>query len=67
VNDSGEISGYYADATGVLHGFIYSKGAFAEVDVAGSSGTELTRIKNLGAITGVFSDALSESHGMKGH
>jgi hypothetical protein len=67
VNDGGEISGYYQDATGFFHGFIYSKGAFAEVDVAGSSGTELAHIRNQGAITGVFSDVLSENHGMKGH
>ena len=68
VNDKGEVAGFYQDATSMYHGFIYTDGAFSQVDVIGAvGGTELSRIKNSGAITGVFIDALTEAHGMKGH
>ncbi len=68
VNDKGEVAGFYQDATSLYHGFIYTGGAFSEVDVFGAvGGTQLSRIKNSGAITGVFIDALTEAHGIKGH
>ena len=69
INDSGEVAGYYQDAALVNHGFIYANGVFSRVDVTGGSGTELTRITNQGAITGLYLDSstVSESHGIRGH
>jgi hypothetical protein len=55
INDTGEIPGFYSDAAGDTHGFIYAGGAFNTVDVAGVRGTQLTRIKNGGPITGLVS------------
>jgi probable HAF family extracellular repeat protein len=66
INDTGEIAGVYTDAAGTLHGFIYAGGAFSTVDVAGARGTQLTRIKNDGLITGVSIDALNGQHGLIG-
>ena len=51
---------------GNSHGFVYAEGAFSTVDVAGARGTQLTRIKNGGAVTGVYTDALNEQHGLIG-
>ena len=39
---------------------------FSTVDVAGARGTQLTRIKNGGTVTGVYTDALNEQHGLIG-
>ena len=41
-------------------------GAFSTVDVAGASGTQLTRIKNVGPVTGYYIDAINEFHGLTG-
>jgi probable HAF family extracellular repeat protein len=67
INDAGEISGSYFDGISSSHGFIYSDGAFTRIDVVGANGTALGRIRNNGVITGNFTDALSEIHGLKGH
>ncbi len=64
INDAGEIAGFYSDAGGNAHGFIYADGAFSTVDVAGAHGTQLIRIKNGGQVTGIYTDALSEIHGL---
>jgi probable HAF family extracellular repeat protein len=66
INDTGEITGYYTDAAGSTHGFVYAGGAFSTVDVAGARDTQLTRIKNEGAVTGVYTDALTGQYGLIG-
>jgi hypothetical protein len=66
IDDNGEIAGFYNDAAGNTHGFVFAGGAFNTVDVAGARGTQLTRIKNDGSVTGGFTDALSEQHAMIG-
>jgi probable HAF family extracellular repeat protein len=66
INDAGEIAGYYSDAAGNSHGFIYADGAFSTVDVAGARSTLLTRMKNGGPITGICSDAVNGIHGLIG-
>jgi hypothetical protein len=66
INDTGEIAGSYNDAAGITHGFIYAGGAFSTVDVAGARGTQLTRVKNGGPVTGVCTDALTGQHGLTG-
>jgi hypothetical protein len=58
--------GAYFDAAGDTHGFIHASGAFSTVDVAGARGTQLTRIKNGGPVTGVCTDALTGLHGLTG-
>lgn len=50
----------------ISHGFIFSGGAFSTVDVVGARSTQLTRIKNDGAITGTYSDAVNGQHGLTG-
>ncbi|HEX3284137.1 MAG TPA: hypothetical protein VHT50_05635 [Mycobacterium sp.] len=55
-----------ATPTGVGHGFVLAGGVFSTVDVAGARGTQLTRIKNSGQVTGVCFDVLNGVHGVVG-
>ena len=55
-----EIAGYYRDIAGTNHGFIYASGALSTVDVAWVRSTQLTRVKNGGEVTGIYTDALNE-------
>jgi probable HAF family extracellular repeat protein len=64
INDNGDIAGWYNDAAGKTHGFVYADNNFSTVDVAGASATQLTRIKNWDQVTGLYTDALSENHGL---
>jgi hypothetical protein len=59
---------FFSTATfgGNIHGFVYAGAAFSTVDAAGARGTQLTRIKNSGAVTGVYTDALTGQHGLIG-
>ncbi len=66
INDSGEISGYYNDATNMSHGFVFTGGAYSQVDVAGAKGTMLARIKNDGEVVGACNDALGGQQGIFG-
>ena len=62
VNDAGEISvSSFADASDNLHGFLYSKGIFNQVDVPGALDTALYHIPSKGApISGFFIDQKKE-------
>jgi hypothetical protein len=45
---------------------VLAGGVFSTVDVAGARGTQLTRIKNSGQVTGVCFDVLNGVHGVVG-
>lgn len=71
VNDSGAITGHYADASGLYHGFLRSPGGeFFTFDAPGAStlagggnGTVPKSINAAGAITGHYADAQAVVHG----
>jgi hypothetical protein len=64
INASGEIAGYYTDASNVSHGFVRaSGGTITAFDVPGSSGTVAVSINDSGAVAGYYSDAKGASHG----
>ncbi|MGA8432007.1 MAG: hypothetical protein WB729_19440 [Candidatus Sulfotelmatobacter sp.] len=67
INDMGVVAGYYSDASGVLHGFLYSAGTYNTVDVPGAAATELTRPKKGSLVDGVFIDGKNETHGVYAH
>jgi hypothetical protein len=50
----------------VNHGFLLADGAFDTVDVSGARGTQLTRVKKDGHVTGVCFDALPGVHCLVG-
>jgi probable HAF family extracellular repeat protein len=66
INDRGQVAGWYDDALGNLHGFIYAGGVFTTIDVPGSLGSEVTTIENSGQITGDYLSADGATHGFIG-
>lgn len=64
INDLGEITGYYSDANGLVHGFLRNAlGKFTSFDVPGSSGFSDPIAINLeGAVVGYDLDANSQFH-----
>ncbi|WP_347990151.1 PEP-CTERM sorting domain-containing protein [Methylomonas sp. AM2-LC] len=59
INNLGEVVGYYYDATGITHGFLYNAGVYTTIDFTGLSinkSTTLSSINDLGQIAGNTSD-----------
>jgi probable HAF family extracellular repeat protein len=59
INDAGQVVGYYTDANGVAHGFLYSNGNYVTVDASPSTvgldeGTYLSGINDAGQIVGNY-------------
>jgi hypothetical protein len=64
ITASGAITGSYADASGVTHGFLRTpSGAFTTFDVPGSTSTTATSITPCGVITGWYGDTIGNVHG----
>jgi hypothetical protein len=65
INAVGVITGYYADANRLAHGFLRGPfGGFQTFDVPGAAnGTSPSAINAAGTIAGTFSDATSVTHG----
>ena len=67
INLFGVITGLYAGADGVPHGFVsyppYSKTTFTSFDPTGSTDTEPSSINLEGVVTGYFYDASNVVHG----
>lgn len=64
INDAGAVTGLYADAQGVVHGFYRSPtGHFSEFDPQGSVYTEPFAINANGTVTGWWYDAQGANHG----
>lgn len=69
INGSGEVAGYFADAKGILHGFIrHADGSFATFDApeAGKSsdlGTFPLGVNQSGDVVGYYADANGTFHG----
>jgi probable HAF family extracellular repeat protein len=52
INDDGAVVGYYTDAAGQSHGFLYLKGKWATIDYPKATQTLLSGISNAGMIVG---------------
>jgi probable HAF family extracellular repeat protein len=68
INNRGQIVGVFADAGGVVHGFLLDNGNFTQIDVPqinfpGAPGTQAFGIRERGQIVGGFSDAKGALHG----
>jgi hypothetical protein len=57
LNDEGQIAGYFADASGVYHGFIKEYGTYTTIDAPGAPYTFLDGINNSGVIQGQIYNA----------
>jgi probable HAF family extracellular repeat protein len=63
INDRGQVAGWYDDALGNTHGFIYDNGVFTTIDPPGSLASEITSIGNDGVIVGDYIGADGVDHG----
>ncbi len=70
INTVGDITGFYSDASGVLHGFVRAAGgAITPFEAPGAAGMSLfpgtvgMSINDSGGITGVYADASGALHG----
>ncbi len=52
INNVGQVTGFYNDAAGASHGFIWNAGNWSTVDVPGATGTTVTGINDAGHIVG---------------
>ena len=67
VNASGLVSGYYADASGAYHGFIWQNGTLTPIDytgVAGVVGTFLFQDNSSGQVAGYYTGSDGNSHSL---
>jgi len=63
LNDKNQVAGYYADASGAYHGFIYEYGTYTIVDMPGAEDTYPDGINNRGIIQGQIFDAAGVAEG----
>lgn len=57
INNADEVAGYYTDANGNDHGYVYNNGAFTALDVPNTLGTRPTAINNNGDVVGTYVDS----------
>ncbi|HEX3664926.1 MAG TPA: hypothetical protein VHU23_06820 [Rhizomicrobium sp.] len=62
INDKGDVVGWYADASGVQHGFLLSGKKVTTIDDPAGV-TNLEGINNKGEISGLYTDASGSRHG----
>jgi hypothetical protein len=60
------VAGWYDDALGNTHGFLYYRGVFTTIDAPDSLGSEVTTIDNNGLIVGDYVGLDGASHGFIG-
>src|SRR3954467_101974 len=54
INSQGQIIGFFFDAAGRQHGWLFQNGAFTQIDFPGRSGTPPVNINNSSVITAVL-------------
>jgi hypothetical protein len=64
INDSGEISGFFENASGVTEGFLDNSGTFSTFGVPGSSSTMFLGINNDGEAVGTYQDSNGFNNGL---
>jgi len=64
VNNSGQVAGWYWDAEGRTHGFLWQpNGQLTTIDIPGGSEVFIWGMNNLGKIVGSYNDANGVHHG----
>lgn len=64
INNKGDVAGWCTSIkTGLVEGFVYSKGKFTAVNVPKSNGTEATGINDKGEVVGLYLDSANATHG----
>ncbi len=63
INSKGDIAGFYTDANGLLHGYVFVDGKFKKVDYPGALMTGYGGINDEKEVTGTYFDFLGFQHG----
>ena len=63
INKSGEVAGYYVDASGHENGFVYNNGVYITVDDPSATDAVAQTINDLGQIAGYWSTSSSADLG----
>ena len=63
LNDKGQVAGYFADASGVYHGFLKEYGTYTILDMPGAPFTFLDDLNNSGVVQGQIYDAANAAEG----
>ncbi len=63
INNAGLVVGFYADAAGTFHGYLFNGTAAMTLDFSGGMGTQAFGINNHGEIVGDYTDSLGVMHG----
>lgn len=63
LNDKDQVAGYFADASGVYHGFIKEYGTYTTIDVPGATNTFLDGLNNRGVVQGQIYNAAGAAEG----
>lgn len=62
INDSGQVSGTFTDATGNNHGFVYSNGVVTTINIPNATATVVNDINAKGQLAGYYTDS-TRTHG----
>jgi len=62
INDKGQVSGFFATATGD-DGFLWNAGKLTALSFPGATVTEALGLNNLGQVVGFYNDAMGNPHG----
>lgn len=63
LNDKGQVAGYFADASGVYHGFLKEYGTYTIIDVPGATNTYPDGLNDRGVIQGQIYDIAGAAEG----
>ena len=63
INNAGWVVGFYADSSGVLHGYLFNGTSATTLDFLGGMGTQAFGINNHGEIVGDYTDSAGTMHG----
>jgi PEP-CTERM motif len=63
INNAGWVVGFYADSTGVLHGYLFNGTSAMTLDFLGGIGTQAFGVNNHGEIVGDYTDSSGTMHG----
>jgi probable HAF family extracellular repeat protein len=63
INGGGIVVGFYQDATGTFHGYVFNGTSASTLDFMGGMGTQAFGINNHGEIVGDYTDSMGVMHG----
>src|SRR5438045_8804530 len=61
---AGHLGGFFSDADGLTHGFVYDNGSYAVLDAPNSAGgTFVQTMDSTGKVAGYYLDGSNQAHG----